>query len=150
MNRWTVVRTLLGVVVCLAAVGCTADDGTSSGSATSVPADQASSSVAVERVDDLPTFDTLDDLVAALGDEGFACALEYDGLEDEEKVLSLCTIEEDQAQLIIWKDPGYVGEFVASGGATELNVYGANWTIAFSDPATATAVADALGARTGP
>lgn len=97
----------------------------------------------------LATFATLDELAAAVGDAGYPCELEYEGLEDGTGVVSLCTIGDGQATLRIWNDPADVTALAESGTATELTVYGANWTIDLRDPTTAQTLAQSLGATTG-
>jgi len=142
------------VVSVLTAAGC-GDDGTDTGDTagdqtTTAPGDTAPpDGSSLPSLDDLPSFDTLQDIVAALDEDGIACDLEYEGLEDDDKIVSLCTIEASQSTLTIWKDPAAVAELVGSGAATELTVYGQNWTIDLRDPAVAATVADALDGETG-
>jgi hypothetical protein len=144
---------LVAAALALTIVGCGDDseDG-EDGAAPSVTTDAGGVSGTADgsaALDDLPTYDTLDDIVDELDAGGIPCELEYDGLEDEQKTVSLCTIEGAQATLNIWKEPATVAELVGSGAATELTVYGRNWTIDLRDPAAAAAVAAALGGRTG-
>lgn len=97
----------------------------------------------------LSSYATIDELAEAIVAADFTCELEYEGLEDATGVVSLCTIGEGQATLRIWTDPADVTALAESGTATELTVYGENWTIDLRDPAVAGDLADALGGTTG-
>lgn len=89
------------------------------------------------------------DLNAAITGGGLACTLEYEGLVDDDKEQSICTIEGSQAFLTIWFDESFVQEIVAPAeGEIPAGVaYGQNWTVETSPPSaeTATAVAEAAG-----
>src|SRR5690606_26784572 len=110
------------------------------GTAASVPDD--------DPLAGLSSYDDLEALATAVGDAGFTCELEYEGLQDETGVVSLCTIGDGQATLRIWNEPADVAE-LATSEATDLTVYGANWTIDVRDPSVAGDLAEALGGRTG-
>ena len=86
-------------------------------------------------------------LAAALTDAGLPCTLEYEGLTDAGKQLSLCTIEDEQATLSIWFDPDQLDAFLASddSGGIGATAVGANWTVDVGDVSTARRIADALG-----
>lgn len=97
----------------------------------------------------LPSSDSLAALADALTAAGQPCTLEYEGLEDADSLVSICVLPSGQATLRIWDDPALVADFVASGAATELTVYGANWTIDLRDAGVAAEVAAALDGRVG-
>lgn len=101
---------------------------------------------------DLSSYDTVADLNEDLSAAGIECALEYDGLVDEEKEISQCTIDGSQAFLTIWFDTAFVGEIVAPEGLEPPAgvAYGENWTVELTPPTseTATAIAEATGGTT--
>jgi hypothetical protein len=97
----------------------------------------------------LPSFASIPSLRDAIVAAGLSCELEYEGLEDGDKVVSICVIAGEQALLTIWNDPTLLEELVTSGSATDAVVYGANWTIDLTTPQLASTVAGALGGRTG-
>jgi hypothetical protein len=87
-------------------------------------------------------------LAKALNDKGITCVLSYPGIKDDvsQAELSICTIDDEQAFLRVWQTPELVKTFLASpDGQTGTLAVGANWTISFQTPATATKVANALG-----
>lgn len=129
----------------LLCLGCTDDD---SGDADDTPAD-ANGSTSGPSEADLSSFSSLEELSTAVVDAGYTCELEYEGLEDATGIVSLCTIGEGQATLRIWTDPADVAALAESGTATELTIYGENWTIDLRDPAVAGELATALGGVTG-
>ena len=132
--RWTAVA-LAAVLGLSAAAGCSSDDatGTTTGTAT-------------ERPDSRTTYATVQELAAVLDAGGLPCALEYEGLEDDDKQLSLCTLGGEQATLSIWRDPSQLDAFLASPatgpGATAV---GANWTVDVGSVEMATQVAEVAG-----
>jgi hypothetical protein len=101
---------------------------------------------------DLSSFDTVADLNSSLSDAGIECTLEYEGLVDEDKEISQCTIEGSQAFLTIWFDTAFVQDIVAPEGLEPPAgvAYGENWTVELTPPTpeTATAIADAAGGTT--
>lgn len=87
-------------------------------------------------------------LDAALDESGRDCALEYEGLVDEEGTeTSQCTIESQPAILRVYEDTSVLDAFVApeGGAAPEAVTHGANWSIEVVDPALAAALAEDLG-----
>jgi hypothetical protein len=120
-----------------AAVGCT--DGE--------PTPTSSSSTSPEGVvQSLSSYDDIAELHAKLVEEGIECGLEYEGLEDEGKEVSICVIEGEQALLTVWSDPTLVSDFVLSEtGRTDTVAAGRNWTVDVDTGPTARLVADALG-----
>lgn len=94
---------------------------------------------------ELSSYETVSDLNEALGAGGIDCTLEYEGLVDDEKEISQCTIEGSQAIITIWFDEATVGDIVASDPPGVA--YGQNWTVELTnqDADTAAAIADAAG-----
>ncbi len=94
---------------------------------------------------ELSSYETVADLNDALAAGSIDCTLEYEGLVDEEKEISQCTIEGTQAFLTIWFDEATVTDIVASNPPGVA--YGQNWTVELTngDAATADAVAEAAG-----
>ena len=94
------------------------------------------------------TFASIAELQKGLQGKGIACELEYEGLRQEDKTLSLCLIDGTQATLTIWDKPEVLDKFLASDlagkGATAV---GANWTVDVDSPVVATKVATALGGQ---
>jgi hypothetical protein len=130
----------------LVGAGCGGDDG---------GGDDASDDSSAETTapsDDLSSYDTVAALNDALGAAGIECALDYEGLVDEDKEISQCTIEGAQAYLTIWFDESFVQEIVApAAGEPPAGVaYGQNWTVELTPatPETASAIADAAGGTT--
>jgi hypothetical protein len=73
------------------------------------------------------------------------CTLEYEGLKQDDKTLSICTIDGQQATLSIWDSPEKVQKFLkADVGAKGSTAVGANWTIDVDKPETAQKIATAL------
>jgi len=85
----------------------------------------------------------LDDLHGRIVDAGFACELEYEGLRDEGRTLSLCVIDGDRATLTVWDDPTVLTDLVAGPDrGSGVVVVGRNWTIDLQS----SDLADRLGA----
>jgi hypothetical protein len=78
---------------------------------------------------------------------GIPCALEYEGLVDDRREVSICQIDGGQATLTVWDDPAeldlFMVEPMSGPGATTV---GPNWTIDVASEATAERLAGALGA----
>lgn len=110
--------------VTLAAVGCGGDESPAAG----------------------PRYDSVAEIAERLDGVSGGCDLEYEGLEDGERELSICTLGDGLAELSVWKDPGAVDALVAAGGASGL-VRGANWTVSLDDADLAADVAEATGGR---
>lgn len=127
--------------------GATAPPGTEAGPGPDSP--DGTVTVPAGSLDDLPTFDTITALRDEIVASGFTCELEYEGLEDGDKIVSICVIGGEQALLTIWNDPEVLEEFATSDAVTNLVVYGQNWTIDLTTPTLAGTVAGALNARTG-
>jgi len=110
----------------------------------SAPAAGASSTSAAPA----SSYASIADLAKALNDKGIACTLSYPGIKDDvsQAELSICTIDNEQAYLRVWQGPELVTKFLAGpDGQTGTVAVGANWTISFGTPATASKVAAALG-----
>ena len=127
-------------IVVLALTSCGGDD---DGGSADTGASSEGTQVAVE---DLSSYETVADLNAALAADGIDCTLEYEGLVDEVRELSQCTIEGGQAILTIWYDDGLFTDFV--GGTPAAVAYGENWTVELADPTVVATVADAAGGTT--
>lgn len=123
---------------------CGGDDtGASSGSG-------ADTGTTVPSGEELSSYETVTDLNDALAAGGIECELEYEGLVDEIRELSQCTIDGGQAILTIWYDDALLAEFLAPEGAEApaAVAYGENWTVELTDAGTATTVAEAAGGTT--
>jgi hypothetical protein len=83
-----------------------------------------------------------------LNEAGIPCDLEYEGLVDDRREVSICQIDGGQATLTVWDDTTALDRFMTepmSGpGAT---VVGPNWTIDVANPRTAERLALALEAE---
>lgn len=127
---------------------CGGDDGdttpttTPSGS-TTAPSDGATGVASLDSYDDLAA------LQEAIVGAGWTCELEYEGLDDADKTLSICVIDAEQATLTIWNDPTDIEALVGADLGLELVAYGANWTIDVATPGNAQALAAALGGASG-
>jgi hypothetical protein len=130
----------------LLVAACSDDDATTDDTTTD---DSTAQTTSADDRTDLSTFATLDALASAIDEAGYPCELEYEGLEDATGVVSLCTVGDGQATLRIWTDPADVTALADSGTATELTVYGENWTVDVRDPEVAATLATALGGTTG-
>jgi hypothetical protein len=136
------------IALLLLGAGCGGDDGGGG--------DDASTDTGAETTEapseDLSSYDTVAALNDDLGAAGIDCALDYEGLVDEDKEISQCTIDGAQAYLTIWFDESFVQEIVApAAGEPPAGVaYGQNWTVELTPatPETATAIADAAGGTT--
>jgi len=132
----------------LVGAGCGGDDG---GGGDDAPDDSSAETTAAPG-EDLSSYDTVAALNDTLGAAGIDCALDYEGLVDEDKEISQCTIDGAQAYLTIWFDESFVQEIVApAAGEPPAGVaYGQNWTVELTPatPETATAIADAAGGTT--
>ena len=135
----------VAIALLLLGAACGGDDGGGGG-------DDTSPDTTEEQGADLSSFETVADLNASLSDAGIQCSLEYEGLRDEDKEISQCTIEGSQAFLTIWYDTAFVQEIVAPEGAEApaAVAYGENWTVELTPPTpeTAAAIADAAGGTT--
>jgi hypothetical protein len=124
------------VLPALALVACSGDDdsgGDGGGPTTTAAAD-------------LSTYATVADLSDELDAAGLACALEYEGLKDDTREVSLCAVNGEYTELSVWVDPQEASAAgLAADDAEDPFVEGANWTIDVETAATATAVAEALG-----
>lgn len=80
---------------------------------------------------------------------GHTCTLEYEGLRDGDKELSLCTIGGEQVTLSIWFDADQLEEFRTAepAGLGGITLIGPNWTIDLADPQLAETLAGELDAQ---
>jgi len=132
------------VAVALVALSaCSGDDGGSTD-------DTEGTTPSTEAETELSSYATLSDLNEDLAADGIECALDYEGLVDEVRELSQCTIDGGLAILTIWYDDGLMNEFLAPAGADPpvAVAYGEDWTVELTDPATAATVAEAAGGTT--
>jgi hypothetical protein len=104
--------------------------------------DDATSTTAAPE---LTEYDTVAAMQAALDEAGVTCELEYEGLEDEQRELSRCTIEGEQTTLTVWNDESFVAEFLAESPTEDRVAVGINWTVDAASAEVARQVADALG-----
>jgi hypothetical protein len=102
----------------------------------------------------LTSYASIDELQRSLEANGISCTLEYEGLRQDDRVLSLCVIDGEQATLTIWDRPEVLEKFTQSTssagsglGAAGAVAVGRNWSIDLDTEATATRVASALGGR---
>lgn len=143
----------LVVGLALVSGACGSDDGESgvSDTTTAVTAGEpavsdTTTAVTAGEPADLSSYDDITALHQQLVDQGVACGLEYRGLRDEGREVSLCVIEGEQALLTVWDDPALVTEFAGSEAAETGDVaYGRNWTVDVDSPEAAEQVAAALG-----
>ena len=141
--------TALGLATLLAlGAGCGTDDGDST-TTTAPPDPTAEPSDNTADVSSLESYRDLAALQEAIVGSGRTCELEYEGLEDSDKTLSICVIGDEQATLTIWNDPSDVEALVGADLGLELVAYGANWTIDVATPENAQALAVALGGAAG-
>jgi ABC-type glycerol-3-phosphate transport system substrate-binding protein len=130
------------VIALLTLAGCSGgDDG---GETTDTTAGGTETTEA--PTEDLSSYETITDLNEDLAAAGIECTLEYEGLVDEVREISQCPIDGALAILTVWYDDGLLTDFLATDPAAVA--YGVNWTVELSDPATATAVAEATGGTT--
>ncbi|MBI2705407.1 MAG: hypothetical protein HYX32_08985 [Actinobacteria bacterium] len=93
----------------------------------------------------LSTIGTIADLQSKLVAGGIPCTLEYEGLKQDDKTLSICVIDGEQATLSIWDKPELLQKFLqADVGAKGATAVGANWTVDVDTPQTAQKIATAL------
>ena len=136
------------IALLLLGAGCGGDDGGGG--------DDASTDTGADTTEapseDLSSYDTVAALNETLSGAGIECPLDYEGLVDEDKEISQCTIDGAQAYLTIWFDESFVQEIVApaTGEPPAGVAYGQNWTVELTPatPETATAIADAAGGTT--
>lgn len=131
------IRPVLVATVVLA-VAC----GTSNSNGAEYRSSETSADVELSRYPDIPSL--REDLVSA----GIACELEYEGLEDPDRVVSICTIDGEEALLTIWKDPGMLADFLATGEAPPTMAHGENWSVEVDSAPVAEDVAEATGGTT--
>lgn len=93
-------------------------------------------------------YESVTDLAEDLTDAGLACTLEYEGLRDGAREVSLCTVQDELAELSVWDDPADAASTAERAEADDDPlVAGENWTIDVQSAETAAAVAEALGGR---
>jgi hypothetical protein len=151
------IRSFAAVIFLATSVGaCSASDSDTStdvGSATSVVADQTSSSTAatVAPVDlaALPSVADVAALAGLLSAGGLPCTLSYEGIKDDsglDRVVSICTVSDEQAYLYLWNDPTELADFAADPGTVGSPVVvGAIWSISTGTLDVAAQVATATG-----
>jgi len=125
-------------VVMLATTACGGSDGGDATTDSPEPTDSSFPSVIA--------------LADALTESGLSCTLEYEGLRDDTRELSLCTVKGEQATLSIYADPSTVTAFLISPdqGGVGATAAGANWTVDVDSEALATQIADAVDGTVKP
>ncbi|MDZ7673463.1 MAG: hypothetical protein U5K30_00095 [Acidimicrobiales bacterium] len=94
------------------------------------------------RVDDVAA------LAAMLDGIGNGCELEYEGLTDDQREVSICTLGDEVAELAVWSDVDALDELRASAeGSGDPVVTGSNWSIDVTGAELADQVAEATGGR---
>jgi hypothetical protein len=126
---------------------CTSDDDGDEGTDTTAAEDgTADSDVDLSA---LPAYENITAMNTDLAAAGITCTLEYEGLVDDTgKEVSLCTIDGQQAQLTRYPDSTTVEALVSTDTPIGAIAYGQNWTVQVDTPATAEAIATALGGET--
>jgi hypothetical protein len=108
--------------------------------ATACGDDAAGEAGDVEPAEDVST------LAALLVDVGAGCTLEYEGLADRQRELSVCTLDGEIAELSVWDDPTSIATLRAAAEESgDPIVAGPNWTIDVADPELAAEIAEATG-----
>lgn len=99
--------------------------------------------------DDEPALRTYVDVAAMAADldeAGLTCTLEYEGLDDGTREVSLCTVEGEFTELSVWAEPADAAAAIEQAEeGDDAFVGGANWTVDVDTRSTADAVATALG-----
>lgn len=89
---------------------------------------------------------TVADLALLLEDVEDGCALEYEGLTDDQREVSICTLGGEIAELSVWTDEAALeGLIDDAAGSEDPLVAGPNWSIDVVDAELADAVAEATG-----
>lgn len=134
MTRRTLAALALPLLLVAACAGDDGGGGDGGGSSTT------------EAAADLSTYESVAAIADDLNAAGIACTLEYEGLRDGTREVSLCAVNGEYTELSVWVDPSEAatsGAAAAQGG--DPFVEGANWTVDVETAATAQAVAAALG-----
>lgn len=128
-----VFRTILPLVMALAAFAAACDDDATGAAGTDAPAD-------AQAADDVEA------LAERLDGVDAGCTLEYEGLEDDQRELSICTLGDEIVELSVWSDPEALdGVVEAAEGTGDPVVTGPNWSIDVQDAELADRIADATG-----
>ncbi len=127
-------RTILPLVMALAAFGAACGD------------DDATGDASTDAPADAPPVDDVEALAERLDGVEAGCTLEYEGLVDEQRELSICTLGDEIAELSVWSDPEALdGVVEAAEGTGDPIVTGPNWSIDVQDAELADQIADATG-----
>lgn len=90
----------------------------------------------------------LSELLTGVAD---GCTLEYEGLEDGQREVSVCTLGTEAVELSVWTDTAALDDLVAAADESgDPVVTGANWSVDVTDPSLADDVADATGGTVHP
>lgn len=93
-----------------------------------------------------PRHDDVGSLAEELDAVDGGCDLEYEGLADAQREVSVCTIGGDIAELSVWTDPeAHDAAVAAARERGQPLVTGPNWTISVGDRELAGEIADATG-----
>lgn len=85
-------------------------------------------------------------LAARLDGIAEGCTLEYEGLVDDQREVSVCTLDGEVAELSVWTDLSALEALVDDAKSSgDPLVSGPNWTVDVVDPDLASRVADATG-----
>jgi hypothetical protein len=91
------------------------------------------------------TYESVADLATDLDDAGLTCSLEYEGLVDDQREVSLCSVNGEYTELSVWTETSAAASAAAAADeADDPLAAGANWTVDVDTADTAVAVADAL------
>lgn len=97
------------------------------------------------------TVEDVGELADTLDGVGEGCTLEYEGLADGQRELSVCTLGGEIAELSVWNDPSSIDPLVeAASESGDPIVVGGNWTVDVADPDLAAEIADAAGGAVRP
>jgi hypothetical protein len=98
-----------------------------------------------------PAYEDVASLAADLDGVADGCALEYEGLEEEGRQVSICTLGGEVAELSVWEDRQALDDLAAAAeDSGDPVVVGSNWSVDVSDPALASQVAEATGGAVRP
>ncbi|GIU83428.1 MAG: hypothetical protein KatS3mg008_0203 [Acidimicrobiales bacterium] len=94
----------------------------------------------------LSRYESVSELAAALREAGVPCRLEYEGLRDAGREVSICVVGDEQLLLTVWSEPGLLRDFLASPAASQPTVaVGENWSVDADTQQTAARIAEAAG-----
>lgn len=95
--------------------------------------------------DALSSYESVADLAADLTASDLECTLEYEGLVDGQREVSICAVNGEYTELSIWSEEAAQDATESAREGGQPAAVGANWTIIVETADTAAAVAEALG-----